>query len=110
MAARCIGKEDAVYCDIFYLRRKNKSFLRSKSSKAKAAEKESKGEAQADQDSTPADDMSYQQDPLLNHPHFKKIKDLNEGTFGFVQLARDTRRDEPVRPFRWPDMFTLPGH
>lgn len=40
--------------------------------------------------------MSYQQDPLLNHPHFKKMKDLNEGTFGFVQLAKDTRKDEPV--------------
>jgi len=40
--------------------------------------------------------MSYQQDPLLNHPHFKKVKDLNEGTFGFVQLANDTRKDEPV--------------
>lgn len=76
--------------------RKSKSFLRSKSSKAKAVEKGSKPEAEADQSPTPADDMSYQQDPLLNHPHFKKIKDLNEGTFGFVQLARDIRRDEPA--------------
>lgn len=41
--------------------------------------------------------MSYQQNPLLNHPHFRKIKDLNEGTFGFVQLATDTRKNEPVR-------------
>ena len=44
----------------------------------------------------PADDMSYQQNPLLNHPHFKKLKDLNEGTFGFVQLATDTRKNEQV--------------
>ena len=40
--------------------------------------------------------MSYQQNPLLNHPHFKKLKDLNEGTFGFVQLATDTRKSEQV--------------
>ena len=73
------------------VRRKSKSFLRTKSSKAKAAGKEGKAEQPV-----PVDDMSYQQDPLLNHPHFKKIKDLNEGTFGFVQLAKDIRRDEPV--------------
>ena len=42
------------------------------------------------------DDMSFQQNPLLNHVHFKKIKDLNEGTFGFVQLATDTRNGQQV--------------
>lgn len=45
----------------------------------------------------PVDDMSFQQNPLLNHVHFRKIKDLNEGTFGFVQLATDTRNNQQVR-------------
>ncbi len=72
--------------------RKGSSIFRTKSSKARDSEKSAQAE-----DPEQADDMSYQQDPLLNHPHFKKIKDLNEGTFGFVQLAKDTRKDEPVR-------------
>lgn len=71
--------------------RKSYSLFRSRSSKSRDSEKNAQGE-----DSEQADDMSYQQDPLLNHPHFKKVKDLNEGTFGFVQLANDTRKDEPV--------------
>lgn len=46
------------------------------------------------------DDMSFQQNPLLNHAHFRKIKDLNEGTFGFVQLATDTRTgQQAIFPF-----------
>ncbi|KAK9816381.1 hypothetical protein WJX74_001337, partial [Apatococcus lobatus] len=28
-------------------------------------------------------------EPLLGHPRYRKIKDLNKGTFGFVQLAVD---------------------
>lgn len=28
-------------------------------------------------------------EPLLGHPKYEKIKDLNSGTFGFVQLCRD---------------------
>ncbi|KAG2451391.1 hypothetical protein HYH02_003992 [Chlamydomonas schloesseri] len=28
-------------------------------------------------------------EPLVGHPRYEKIKDLNSGTFGFVQLARD---------------------
>lgn len=67
---------------------RKKSLARSKSSR-RQADKAADGPV-------PADDMSYQQNPLLNHPHFKKIKDLNEGTFGFVQLATDTRKNELV--------------
>ncbi|KAL4521907.1 hypothetical protein Ndes2437B_g07672 [Nannochloris sp. 'desiccata'] len=29
------------------------------------------------------------EDPLENHPKYQKLKDLNSGTFGFVQLALD---------------------
>lgn len=72
---------------------KSKSILRGKPDNPKASENSSSTNKE---EPTPADDMSYQQDPLLNHPHFRKIKDLNEGTFGFVQLAKDVRRNEPV--------------
>ena len=28
-------------------------------------------------------------DPLADHPKYEKVKDLNAGAFGFVQLARN---------------------
>ncbi|PNH07033.1 Serine/threonine-protein kinase SRK2C [Tetrabaena socialis] len=33
-------------------------------------------------------------EPLVGHPRYEKIKDLNSGTFGFVQLARDKATGE----------------
>ncbi|KXZ48147.1 hypothetical protein GPECTOR_30g243 [Gonium pectorale] len=33
-------------------------------------------------------------EPIANHPRYEKIKDLNSGTFGFVQLARDKHTGE----------------
>ncbi|KAK9808869.1 hypothetical protein WJX72_005481 [[Myrmecia] bisecta] len=35
-------------------------------------------------------------EPLNNHPRYVKIRDLNEGTFGFVQLARDKQMGQEV--------------
>ena len=29
------------------------------------------------------------QEPLQGHPKYEKIKDLNSGTFGFVQLCKN---------------------
>ena len=43
---------------------------------------------------SPAD---YLDDPLTAHPRYRKIRDLNEGTFGVVVLAQDVRIKEPVR-------------
>ena len=40
----------------------------------------------------------YLDDPLTAHPRYRKIRDLNEGTFGVVVLAQDVRIKEPVRP------------
>eukprot|EP00955_Chlamydomonas_euryale_P055884 356243-Chlamydomonas_euryale.AAC.6 len=33
-------------------------------------------------------------EPLSGHPKYEKIKDLNSGTFGFVQLCRDKASGE----------------
>lgn len=35
-------------------------------------------------------------EPLLGHPRYEKIRDLNSGTFGFVQLARDKSTGELI--------------
>ena len=35
-------------------------------------------------------------EPLEQHPRYRKIKDLNEGTFGFVQLALDLHNSQQV--------------
>jgi len=35
-------------------------------------------------------------EPLDNHPKYDKVRDINSGTFGFVQLARDRRTGELV--------------
>jgi serine/threonine-protein kinase SRK2 len=35
-------------------------------------------------------------EPLLDHPRYEKIRDLNSGTFGFVQLARDKQTGELI--------------
>ena len=40
--------------------------------------------------------MAGIQEPLKGHTRFKKIKDLNEGTFGFVQLCIDMKTGEQV--------------
>uniref|UniRef100_A0A7S3QM01 Protein kinase domain-containing protein n=1 Tax=Dunaliella tertiolecta TaxID=3047 RepID=A0A7S3QM01_DUNTE len=34
--------------------------------------------------------------PLDNHPKYEKVKDLNSGTFGFVQLCKDKTTNELV--------------
>lgn len=39
----------------------------------------------------------YLEDPLVGHPRYRKVKDLNEGTFGIVLLAIDARTNEQVR-------------
>ena len=36
-------------------------------------------------------------DLLEGHPRYKKLKDLNEGTFGVVMLALDQFTNERVR-------------
>ena len=36
-------------------------------------------------------------DLLEGHPRYKKLKDLNEGTFGIVMLALDIATNERVR-------------
>lgn len=38
----------------------------------------------------------YLEDPLFAHTRYRKIKDLNEGTFGIVLLALDIRSNEQV--------------
>lgn len=38
----------------------------------------------------------YLEDPLYGHTRYRKIKDLNEGTFGIVLLALDIRSNEQV--------------
>ncbi len=38
----------------------------------------------------------YLEDPLFSHTRYRKIKDLNEGTFGIVLLALDIRSNEQV--------------
>lgn len=38
----------------------------------------------------------YLEDPLFGHTRYRKIKDLNEGTFGIVLLALDIRSNEQV--------------
>lgn len=35
-------------------------------------------------------------DPLFRHPKFEKVQDLDKGSFGHVQLARDKRTGELV--------------
>lgn len=35
-------------------------------------------------------------EPLEGHPRYEKIRDLNSGTFGFVQLARDKQTGELI--------------
>lgn len=35
-------------------------------------------------------------EPLRNHPRYTKIADLNRGSYGFVQLARDNATGEEV--------------
>lgn len=35
-------------------------------------------------------------EPLAGHPRYRPIRDLNSGTFGFVQLALDTQTNEQV--------------
>lgn len=41
----------------------------------------------------------YLEDPLFSHTRYRKIKDLNEGTFGIVLLALDIRSNEQVIAF-----------
>ena len=38
----------------------------------------------------------YLDDPLYGHSRYRKLKDLNEGTFGIVLLAMDVRSKEQV--------------
>uniref|UniRef100_A0A061R595 Sulfur stress regulator n=1 Tax=Tetraselmis sp. GSL018 TaxID=582737 RepID=A0A061R595_9CHLO len=42
---------------------------------------------------------SPEDDPLENHPKYEKIRNLNRGSFGFVQLARrrDTRKELAIK-------------
>lgn len=39
----------------------------------------------------------YLDDPLYGHSRYRKLKDLNEGTFGIVVLAVDIRSKEQVQ-------------
>ena len=41
------------------------------------------------------------QQPLTGNTRYKPIRDLNSGTFGFVQLALDTQTGQEVRPACW---------
>ena len=60
---------------------------------------------------SPAD---YLDDPLTAHPRYRKLRDLNEGTFGVVVLAQDVRIKEPVRCSRCLQLVgrstTIEGH
>lgn len=38
----------------------------------------------------------YLDNPLYGHSRYRKLKDLNEGTFGIVVLAVDIRSKEQV--------------
>ena len=38
----------------------------------------------------------YLDDPLYGHSRYRKLKDLNEGTFGIVLLAMDIRSKEQI--------------
>lgn len=40
-------------------------------------------------------------EPLEGHPRYKKLEELNEGTFGFVQLALDTKTNTQVSTMGW---------
>ena len=40
--------------------------------------------------------VSEREDPVAGHPRYQKVKDLNEGTFGFVQLGFDKRTNAQV--------------
>ena len=40
--------------------------------------------------------VSEREDPVAGHPRYQKIKDLNEGTFGFVQLGFDKKTNAQV--------------
>ena len=40
--------------------------------------------------------MSFHE-PLMEHTRFRKVKDINAGSFGFVQLAVDLEHGEQVR-------------
>ena len=42
--------------------------------------------------------VSEREDPVAGHPRYQKIKDLNEGTFGFVQLGFDKKTNAQVGP------------
>lgn len=35
-------------------------------------------------------------EPLQGHPKYEKVKELNSGTFGFVQLCKDKTTNELV--------------
>ena len=35
---------------------------------------------------------------MAGHPRYQKVKDLNEGTFGFVQLGFDKKTNAQVGP------------
>lgn len=35
-------------------------------------------------------------DPLTGHPRYRKIKDINKGSFGFVVLAENVETHEQV--------------
>jgi serine/threonine-protein kinase SRK2 len=40
-------------------------------------------------------------DPLAGHPKYRKIRDLGEGSYGFVQLARDMQANQDVAIKFW---------
>ncbi|KAK9790565.1 hypothetical protein WJX73_007374 [Symbiochloris irregularis] len=40
--------------------------------------------------------QAVSQEPLAGHPRYRPLRDLNSGTFGFVQLALDTKTNEEV--------------
>lgn len=35
-------------------------------------------------------------DPLAGHPRYRKVKDINKGSFGFVVLAENLETNEHV--------------
>lgn len=40
-------------------------------------------------------------DPLAGHPKYRKIRDLGEGSYGFVLLARDMHANQDVAIKFW---------
>lgn len=40
-------------------------------------------------------------DPLAGHPKYRKIRDLGEGSYGFVLLARDMHANQDVAIKLW---------